>query len=85
MPKAKLYDPASSAPFALSRSKVELFLDCPRCFYLDRRLGVARPSGPCQGQSNFPQLCKLNFPHLVQESVVSSARTKPAFSFSFKR
>ena len=46
MPKAKLYDPASPTPFPLSRSKVELFLDCPRCFYLDRRLGIGRPSGP---------------------------------------
>ncbi|HVB48362.1 MAG TPA: PD-(D/E)XK nuclease family protein [Burkholderiales bacterium] len=46
MPKTKLYDPASPTPFPLSRTKVELFLDCPRCFYLDRRLGIARPSGP---------------------------------------
>ncbi len=27
----------------LSRSKLELFLDCPRCFYADRRLGAPRP------------------------------------------
>lgn len=32
-----LFDPGSDKPFALSRSKVELFLECPRCFYLDRR------------------------------------------------
>jgi len=43
---ARLFKPESAAPFALSRSKVELFADCPRCFYLDRRLGIARPSGP---------------------------------------
>lgn len=24
---------------------MELFLECPRCFYLDRRLGIARPAG----------------------------------------
>jgi hypothetical protein len=42
----KLFDPASPKPFALSRSKVELFVDCPRCFWLDRRRGVLRPSGP---------------------------------------
>jgi len=42
----KLFDPASPKPFALSRSKVELFLDCARCFWLDRRQGIARPSGP---------------------------------------
>lgn len=29
----------------LSRSKLELFLDCPRCFYLDNKLGVKRPPG----------------------------------------
>ncbi len=32
-------------PFKLSRSKIELFLECPLCFYLDRRLGVGRPPG----------------------------------------
>ncbi|MCI0749423.1 MAG: PD-(D/E)XK nuclease family protein [Nevskiales bacterium] len=31
---------------ALSRSKIELFLECPRCFYLDVRQRVRRPSGP---------------------------------------
>jgi len=46
MQKAKLYHPASPTPFPLSRTKVELFLTCPRCFYLDRRLGISRPSGP---------------------------------------
>jgi hypothetical protein len=44
--RARLFDPCTTAPFALSRSKVELFADCPRCFYLDRRLGITRPSGP---------------------------------------
>jgi hypothetical protein len=43
---AKLFDPRSDKPFPLSRSKVELFQDCKRCFYLDRRLGIGRPSGP---------------------------------------
>jgi CRISPR/Cas system-associated exonuclease Cas4 (RecB family) len=32
-------------PFKLSRSKIDLFLQCPRCFYLDRKLGVGRPPG----------------------------------------
>lgn len=40
-----LYDPASKEPFNLSRSKIDLFLECPRCFYFDRRLGVGRPPG----------------------------------------
>ncbi|MDP3958127.1 MAG: PD-(D/E)XK nuclease family protein [bacterium] len=30
----------------LSRSKIELFMGCPRCFYIDNKLGTARPRGP---------------------------------------
>lgn len=30
----------------LSRSKIELFTECPRCFYLDNKLGTSRPRGP---------------------------------------
>lgn len=41
-----LFNPESDEPFKLSRSKLELFTECQRCFYLDRRLGVARPSLP---------------------------------------
>ena len=43
-----LYQPQTAGegqPFALSRSKLELFLNCPRCFYLDCRLGLSRPPG----------------------------------------
>ncbi len=31
--------------FRLSRSKIGLFLECQRCFYVDNKLGVARPPG----------------------------------------
>jgi CRISPR/Cas system-associated exonuclease Cas4 (RecB family) len=40
-----LFDPKSAEPFKVSRSKIDLFLNCPLCFYLDRRMGVARPPG----------------------------------------
>ena len=40
-----IYDPTDAKPFKLSRSKIDLFHECPRCFYLDRRLGVGRPPG----------------------------------------
>lgn len=30
----------------LSRSKIDLFLECPRCFYVDNKLGTKRPSIP---------------------------------------
>lgn len=41
-----LFDPESKEPYKLSRSKIDLFIDCQRCFYLDRRLGISRPSMP---------------------------------------
>lgn len=44
--RSTLYSPASTEPFKLSRSKIELFLKCPRTFYLDRRLGVQPPGMP---------------------------------------
>lgn len=40
-----LFNPESNEPFKVSRSKIDLFLNCPLCFYLDCRLGVARPPG----------------------------------------
>lgn len=40
-----LFDPRSEDPFKVSRSKIDLFLNCPMCFYLDCRLGVGRPPG----------------------------------------
>jgi CRISPR/Cas system-associated exonuclease Cas4 (RecB family) len=30
----------------LSRSKIDYFIECPRCFYLDNKLGTKRPSMP---------------------------------------
>jgi len=30
----------------LSRSKIDLFMQCPKCFYLDNKLGIKRPSFP---------------------------------------
>jgi len=62
MAAPRRFDPKSSEPFPLSRSKVELFLDCPRCFYLDRRLGVGRPAGfPFNLNSAVDELLKREF------------------------
>ena len=62
MPAKKLFSPESTTPFALSRSKVELFMDCPRCFYLDRRLGISRPPGfPFNLNSAVDALLKTEF------------------------
>jgi CRISPR/Cas system-associated exonuclease Cas4 (RecB family) len=46
MAKTKiLFNSDSIEPMPLSRSKIDLFLKCPRCFYLDRKLGISQPSG----------------------------------------
>ncbi len=44
--QSNIFDPQSTQPFKLSRSKLENFTRCARCFYLDRRLGVGQPSIP---------------------------------------
>lgn len=41
--KGKIFDPKSGTPFRISRTKIDLFIKCPQCFYLDQRLGVKRP------------------------------------------
>ena len=57
-----LFDPLSKEPFKVSRSKVELFMNCPRCFYLDRRLGVGQPPGfPFTLNSAVDKLLKKEF------------------------
>lgn len=60
--KKNVYDPQSSQPFRLSRSKLDLFLNCPRCFYLDRRLGIGQPPGfPFNLNSAVDKLLKKEF------------------------
>src|SRR3989344_8568487 len=57
-----IFDPGSLEPFKLSRSKIEDFLRCPRCFYLDRRLGVGKPpSFPFTLNSAVDHLLKKEF------------------------
>ncbi|MBI5077593.1 PD-(D/E)XK nuclease family protein [Candidatus Falkowbacteria bacterium] len=57
-----LFEPKSHEPFKLSRSKLDLFLTCPRCFYLDCRLGVGRPPGfPFNLNSAVDALLKKEF------------------------
>lgn len=46
----------------MSRSKIDLFLNCPRCFYIDNKLGVARPPGfPFTLNSAVDKLLKKEF------------------------
>lgn len=60
--RRNLYDPNSGQSYRISRSKIDLYLDCPRCFYLDRRLGVGRPPGfPFNLNSAVDKLLKKEF------------------------
>lgn len=44
--RSKPYQPGQAAPYKVSRSKIELFKQCPRCFWLDVRLKITRPNSP---------------------------------------
>src|SRR3989344_3709722 len=57
--------------WTLSRSKIDLFVSCQRCFYLDNKLGVARPPGyPFNLNSAVDALLKKEFDtHRVGKTV----------------
>lgn len=40
-----LFSGSSKEPFTISRSGIDLYLQCPRCFYLDKKFGIGRPPG----------------------------------------
>jgi CRISPR/Cas system-associated exonuclease Cas4 (RecB family) len=44
--RSKPYAPGQKAAFKVSRSKIELYKQCPRCFWLDTRLKITRPNSP---------------------------------------
>ena len=57
-----IYSPDDEKPFKISRSKIDFFIECPKCFYIDRRLGVGRPPGyPFSLNSAVDTLLKKEF------------------------
>ncbi len=44
--RGQTYKPGQKEAYKVSRSKIELFMQCPRCFWLDARLKLRRPNGP---------------------------------------
>lgn len=44
--RSQPYTPGQKAVYKVSRSKIELFMQCPRCFWLDARMKITRPSSP---------------------------------------
>ena len=60
--KRNIYIPDLEKPFKLSRSKVDSFLSCQRCFFIDRKLGVGHPPGfPFNINSAVDELLKKEF------------------------
>lgn len=80
------YKKGSSEPFKVSRSKIELFMECPSCFYIDRVLGTSRPPGyPFALNSAVDYLLKQEFdihrsngePHPLIEKYKVDAKPVP--------
>ena len=62
MPYIGKYIPEKNDLYKLSRSKVDNFLNCQRCFYLDRRMGIGHPPGfPFNLNSAVDNLLKNEF------------------------
>ena len=60
--KSSFYDKKSNTPFKISRSKFNYFLECKRCFYLDRVKGLKEPSMPGWALNNaVDELLKKEF------------------------
>ncbi|MFH1643733.1 MAG: PD-(D/E)XK nuclease family protein [bacterium] len=60
--RKNIYDPNSEIPFRLSRSRIEQYLRCPRCFYLDLKLGIKCPPGfPFNLNNAVDELLKKEF------------------------
>lgn len=61
-PKKYCFDQKSNDTFKLSRSALEQYTRCPRCFYLDKKLGIAQPPGyPFTLNSAVDHLLKKEF------------------------
>jgi CRISPR/Cas system-associated exonuclease Cas4 (RecB family) len=44
--RSKPYQPGQKEPYKLSRTRIDNFMWCPRCFWLEERLKIKRPSSP---------------------------------------
>src|SRR5258708_2293585 len=57
-----LFDPNSRERFTISRSGINSYIKCQRCFYMDKRLGTAQPPGyPFTLNSAVDKLLKKEF------------------------
>ncbi len=80
--KKKVYVKDNLNPFAISRTKVDLFFDCKRCFYLDLVFGIRRPHGtPLVFNNTINERLKKEFDHFreSQETHPEIAKLKRNF------
>ena len=57
-----IYSSNLKEPYKLSRSRIENFCRCKRCFYLEEKLGVSRPSQfPFNLNNAVDELLKIEF------------------------
>jgi|AP95_1055475.scaffolds.fasta_scaffold00740_3 CRISPR/Cas system-associated exonuclease Cas4 (RecB family) len=68
--KKNCYSRGTSKKFRISRSKVDDFINCPRCFWLDRVKGLDRTRTPTFAINNaVDRLLKNEFDHYRKEQV----------------
>src|SRR3989344_217422 len=66
--RTNLYKPGAKEAFNVSRSKIALYLECPQCFWLDRRLGISRPETfPLNLNNAVDHLLKVEFDVLREQ------------------
>lgn len=67
-------------PFSFSRSKVDLFINCPHCFYLDRVKGLDTPPGfPFNINSAVDTLLKREFDTFRKNQTVPPLLSKNGY------
>ena len=76
------YQSGSTAPFMVSRTKIEDFVRCPLCFVLDRKFQVSRPSIPAFTlNSAVDSLLKKEFDEHRSTQTVHPALLELGFDF----
>ena len=80
--KNSMYQKGSNEPFTISRSKFSNFIDCPRCFYLDRVKGLKEPGMPGWAlNSAVDDLLKKEFDHHRKEKTPHSIMKEYKLNF----
>ena len=70
MPRKKLYEPGQSGIFQLSRSNIQSYLECSRCFYLETILGIKKPSGlPLPINMAIDSILKKEFDYFREQQI----------------